>query len=287
MSDPAIDPTNDTPNHPANDTPNGSANDPATDTATDAVGGVLAGLAGALQFLTRIPITLPAPVPHARIVPWFPTVGALVGAVVGGVAWGLGQVAPMPVAGVVAIVVGMLVTGAFHEDGLADIADAFGGGWTPEQRLAILKDPRHGTYGVAALASSVAIRVTAVAVLAPTTALVALVAAHVLGRAAAVATMLTAPLASDTGLGAGTAREVQRLPAAIGITAGLALVLAITMATGAPALHVAWFALAAAVAALATTVLAVRKIGGINGDVLGAVEQVAECLVLVTATILA
>ncbi len=283
MSDPAIDPANNTPN----DSANGSANDPSTDTANAAVSGALPGLAGALQFLTRVPLTLPAPVPHARIVPWFPTVGALVGTVVGGVAWGLGQVAPMPVAAVVAIVVGMLVTGAFHEDGLADIADAFGGGWTPEQRLEILKDPRHGTYGVAALTSSIAIRVTAVAVLAPTTALIALVAAHTLGRAAAVATMLTAPLASDTGLGAGTAREVRRLPAAIGITAGVALVLAITMATGAPAVHVAWFALAAVVAALATAVLAVRKIGGINGDVLGAVEQVAECLVLVTATILA
>ena len=245
------------------------------------------GFAGAVQFLTRVPITLSGPVPHARIVPWFPAVGALVGLVVGGVAWGLGQVAPMPVAGVVAIVTGMLVTGAFHEDGLADIADAFGGGWTPEQRMEILKDPRHGTYGVAALTSSVAIRVVAVAVLEPATALVALVAAHTLGRTAAIATMLVAPLASDTGLGAGTAREVRTLPAGIGIAAGITIVLGVTMVLGGPGLDVAWFVLAAGAAAFATTVLAVRKIGGINGDALGAVEQVAECLVLVTATTLA
>ena len=110
----------------------------------------MTGLLGALQFLTRVPIRLPQPVPHERALPWFAVAGALIGAAVGAIAVGLGEVLPPAVAAALAVVAGLLITGAFHEDGLADVADAFGGGWTVDERLRILKDSRHGTYGVAA-----------------------------------------------------------------------------------------------------------------------------------------
>ena len=110
---------------------------------------------GAFQFLTRIPIRTGYAVPHHRIVVWFPWVGLVIGAAVGGVAAGLIELVPPVVAGACAVAIGLLITGAFHEDGLADVADAFGGGWTRDQRLEILKDSRHGTYGVAALATSI------------------------------------------------------------------------------------------------------------------------------------
>ena len=90
-----------------------------------------------------------------------------VGAAVGVVAAGLGDLVPGGVAAAVAVLVGVLVTGAFHEDGLADVADAFAGGWTRRAAPRILEDPRHGSYGVAALCGSIVLRVVSVASLAP------------------------------------------------------------------------------------------------------------------------
>src|SRR5215208_1067890 len=122
---------------------------------------------GALQFLTRIPIRhTDAPVTRAAMAPWFPVVGAVVGALVGGVAAGLQYWLAPFAAATVAVAAGMLVTGAFHEDGLADLADAVAGGSTRERRFEILEDSRLGTYGTAALASSVLVRAAALTALA-------------------------------------------------------------------------------------------------------------------------
>lgn len=242
----------------------------------------MSGFLGAVQFLTRVPLRLPAGVDHARIVPWFGVVGVLIGAVVGGTAAALSQLVPIAVAAACAVVVGLLITGAFHEDGLADIADAFGGGWTVERRLEILKDSRHGTYGVAALSSSIVLRVVcAASIVAPSAAVAAFVAAHGLGRVSAVAAMKTAPPATESGLGVSAASALRPAPTVVGLVAAVC---------GAAVVCGWWilpFAGAAIVGTTAVVVLAVRKIGGLAGDVLGAVEQVVECLVLVVATGLA
>jgi adenosylcobinamide-GDP ribazoletransferase len=242
----------------------------------------VSGLLGAIQFLTRVPVRTDGAVPHDRVVRWFPVVGLLIGAVVGGAAAGLAELVPLGVAAALAVAVGLLVTGAFHEDGLADVADAFGGGWTREQRFEILKDSRHGTYGVAALATSIIVRVVTAASIASSAGLVAgFVAAHVLGRTAAVAAIAVVPPASDSGLGADVARSMRRSSLWATVAVGVALA---TVVTG-------WWigplAVTAALAVAAVGGLAVRKIGGIAGDVLGAVEQVAECLVLVVVSGLA
>ena len=242
----------------------------------------LRGLLGALQFLTRLPIRLSAPVPHEHVLPWFPVAGAVIGLAVGGVGAATFDALGPTLAGGLAVVTGLLVTGAFHEDGLADVADAFGGGWTQEQRLEILKDSRHGTYGVAALTSSIVVRVAALAALTgPGVVLAAAVAAHVLGRVAAIGALVVFPTAIDSGLGAGSAGAARPVPLAVGATVGV----------GISVLAIGWWALpAVAGAALATAavgMLAVRKIGGTVGDVLGAVEQVAEGAVLVVVVALA
>jgi adenosylcobinamide-GDP ribazoletransferase len=240
------------------------------------------GLPAALQFLTRVPLRLSAAAPHHRVVPWFPVVGVLIGAAVGGVAAALTEVVPVSVAASCAIVVGLLLTGAFHEDGLADVADAFGGGWTVERRLEILKDSRHGTYGVAALCSSIVIRVVALAsIAAPAAMFASLVCAHALGRSAAVAAMSVGPAAGDSGLGVDAARSLRPVPVLAGLAGGIAV------STAAAGWWVGPFVIACAAAVVAVVALAVRKVGGLTGDVLGAVEQVAECLVLVVAAGLA
>jgi adenosylcobinamide-GDP ribazoletransferase len=239
-------------------------------------------LLAALQFLTRVPIRLRREPSLPAAAPWFPIAGAIIGIAVGGVAGGLWHWMPATVAATVAVVIGMLITGAFHEDGLADIADAFGGGWTVERRLEILKDPRHGTYGVAALVGSVALRITALGALpGPAVMFAGAVAAHTTGRAAAVGLMLVGPTARHDGLGADYTRLLRRRTAVLGIVAGLAITIAAIGWWAAPVVGIA------VVTAAAVLVLARRKIGGISGDVLGACEQVVECATLVTVAALA
>jgi adenosylcobinamide-GDP ribazoletransferase len=230
----------------------------------------------AAQFLTRVPIRLRREPSMIAAVPWFPVVGTVIGAVVGSLAAGLWFAVPPLVAAGAAVAVGLLITGAFHEDGLADIADAFGGGWTVERRLEILKDPRHGSYGVAAMCSSIVLRIVCVGSLpGPLAMFVGVTAAHTIGRAASVGLMGSAPIASPRGLGADYARGLGARRTAVGVASGL-LITALLCGWWVGPLAVAALAGAAAVAWLAR-----RKIGGVTGDVLGACEQVVECLALI------
>ncbi len=238
----------------------------------------MSGLVAALQFLTRVPLRLDEAVPPQRMVPWFPFAGVLIGALVGGVAWGAAELVPLPVAAAIAVVFGLLLTGAFHEDGLADMADAFGAGVTTDERWAILADPRHGTYGVAALTSSVVVRVVSVASIAsPPTMWAALICSHTLGRTWSVLTIAFGRPARSSGLGGGV---LAQRPGSGATASGVLLAVALaTLATGwwvAPAMVVAGLGTAA------TYALARSKLDGVSGDVLGAIEQVAECLTLIT-----
>jgi adenosylcobinamide-GDP ribazoletransferase len=238
------------------------------------------GLLGAAQFLTRIPIKLRHAPDLTACVPWFPFVGGLIGAAVGGVTVGLMAVVPTSVAAAVAVMAGVMITGAFHEDGLADTADAMGG-WTPERRREILKDSRHGSYGVAAMVGTILVRVLCVASLGPAVAFGGLVAAHSLGRGAAVAVMALAAPVPNEGLGADYTRGLSRWRAIAGIATAIAIA---TLAVG-------WWALpliaVVGAGALLVARIGVRAFGGVSGDILGAVEQVGECLVLIVVSGLA
>lgn len=261
----------------------------------------MAGLRIAVAFLTRVPVGR-AGDDVRRAVPWFPVAGALVGIAVGGAYAGLAALVPATVAAAVAVALGLLITGAFHEDGLADVADAFGGGWTLEDRLRILKDSRHGTYGVAAMCSSIGLRILALATLGPAAGFAGMVAAHAVARASAVATMVLAPLAKTDGLGATVAETTGAAEAGKAAVlrtgdatpprgvAGPRLVGA-AVGLGIGVLAIGWWMAVVAVLALtgtgAVVWLAVRKIGGVSGDVLGTVEQVVECLAVVAVSGLA
>jgi adenosylcobinamide-GDP ribazoletransferase len=244
------------------------------------VGWPAVGLLGAAQFLTRVPIRLRQAPDLAKCVPWFPVVGGLIGVAVGGAAAGLMELVPATVAASVAVMFGVLLTGAFHEDGLADTCDAMGG-WTPERRREILKDSRHGSYGVAAMVGTILVRVLCVATLGPAVAFAGLVAAHSLGRGAAVGVMGLARPAPVDGLGADYARGLSRGRAAVGVTASLIVTTAVVGWWVAP------LAVAATLGATAVAEIARRAFGGISGDILGAVEQVGECLILIVISGLA
>lgn len=234
----------------------------------------MSGLGEAVGLLTRIPVrTAGGATDLSRSVPWFPLVGAAVGAIVAGVYALAGLALAPPTAAVLAAVAGALVTGAFHEDGLADVADAFAGGWSREQRLDILDDPRLGTFGVLALVSSFLLRVGALAALDAGEALALVPAAHAVSRVGGVLLMRRIPPAAP-GLGASYAALLSRAQELRTVAAGIAI--------GAVLVGY-WVAAAFALccgAAAALGALARARIGGIGGDVLGATQQVAELAIL-------
>jgi len=205
-------------------------------------------------------------------------VGVLVGALTG-LAWFAlrrAGVPPSPAAWLV-LGFGLLLTGALHEDGLADVADGFGGGASRARKLDIMRDSRIGTYGVVALVVALALRATALSAIAdPAWGWRALVVAATLGRAAMCLPLLLIPPARPDGLGAALG-QAMRLSAVAGLILGTIPAFLLFAAHGA-ALAVA----GAASAGLGMAWLARRQIGGHSGDVFGATEMLAECAVLVT-----
>ena len=233
------------------------------------------GFLDAAAFLTRVPVgRRPDGPPPSAAVRWFPVVGGLVGLATAAVYWGGEWLAGPAVGAAVAVAVQVLITGAFHEDGLADTADA-AGGWSREERFRILDDPRHGTYGVLALVLAIAVRIAAVGALSTDAAWVVLPAVHALSRGAAVALMGLVPPASQHGLGASSVRVLDGRD----VGAGVALA-----AIAGAALLGTWVLPAVAVVAvvgLAMAAYARRTLGGIAGDLLGATQQLADMATLV------
>ncbi|SHJ44691.1 cobalamin-5'-phosphate synthase [Palleronia salina] len=233
-------------------------------------------IATALALLTRIPIR--ARFDRTAQASW---AWPLVGLPVALLAWALGMAAlatglPPTVAAGVVLAAQMVLTGAMHEDGLADCADGFWGGFDRDRRLAIMRDSQVGSYGVLALILSLGLRWAALVPLVdpgPWRAGAALLAVSLLSRAAMLGVAASLPHARDDGLSKTTGRPTPRA-ALVGIVLAVAITVA---ALGAPALApIAAATLAAALAAL----IARAKIGGQTGDVLGATQQLAELAAL-------
>lgn len=203
----------------------------------------------------------------------FPIVGAVLGSIGASVVWATMQIGLPPiVAAGLALTIMILCTGAMHEDGLADCADGFWGGWTREQRLEIMKDSQIGTYGVLALILITALRWIGYGALL-THGLAGIVAAAALSRGVLPGIMAALPHARADGLSRSVGRPERRI-------ALIALAIGFTIA----ALGLGWGALGAtALAIAAATVcaaLARNKIGGQTGDVLGASQQLSELAVI-------
>lgn len=230
------------------------------------------GLRQAVAFLTRVSMSEAGGVDRA--VPWFPFVGALIGLAVAGVYAVLYLWVPSLLGAVVAVGLGVLLTGALHEDGLADSFDALGSGASGDDAHRIMQDSRLGTYGTLALVFSSLWRIFAVASLTRPEALAGLVMAHTLGRTGAVSLMARAPAARAVGLGSSGIAAASGRGAWAAILSGLGLSLLVA----------GWWA-GPAVILVAFTVVALRKIGntrfgGVTGDTLGACEQLGELGVL-------
>ncbi|WP_028349649.1 adenosylcobinamide-GDP ribazoletransferase [Bradyrhizobium murdochi] len=200
----------------------------------------------------------------------------LVGSAVYGVAYAVGLTSGP--AAMLALASTVIVTGALHEDGLADAADGLGGGRTRERKLEIMRDSRIGTYGACALFISLILRWSALAAIAaPRSVMIALLLAHAAARAGMPTFMAFVPPARPDGL---SARAGQPTPQGAAIALGLgALILTLGFGPGKAILAVALLALIA----LMTARLAIKQIGGQTGDILGAFEQLGETAILLIA----
>jgi adenosylcobinamide-GDP ribazoletransferase len=242
------------------------------------LGRVPSDIAHALAFLTIVPL------PGALLrrggfggaVAWFPLVGVLVGALGGGIRVGLQPLLGPAAATVAAVAAVVIVTGALHQDGLADSADGLGVRGDRERRLAVMRDSAIGVFGALALLGWGLLFVTTLAAIDATQALRALIAAAALARAAALVHGAATPPARPEGLGAGFA--VGRPALAFGC---LVAAIAAIVAAG------PWRGLGAIATALAVALLSIawaqRAVGGRTGDTLGAtiaLTELAVCLVL-------
>ena len=239
----------------------------------------------AVSLCTRLPVGPSATLGAGDVAraSWaFPIAGALIGAIGAAVYWLADRAHIPPIsASVLALATSVLLTGAIHEDGLADTADGLGGGKTREKKLEIMRDSRIGTFGACALGLSLLLRWSALTALEDTRAVaIALIVAHAGARAVLPAFMrLVAParidgLSSDAG---------QPPPMSVAVALGLGII-ALSIGFGLGPMLTGMAALAAI--GLLLALLARRQIGGQTGDVLGALEQAAEAALLLLATTL-
>lgn len=242
----------------------------------------LSDITAALGLLSRLPANANAE--RGALVAWaFPVVGMIIGGLVAILGWillWLGLSASLT-AGLM-ITAQIAITGAMHEDGLADTVDGLWGGWDQERRLEIMKDSRIGTYGVLALGLSLILRWSALSALINAGMLFApLIAIGAISRVPMGVMMGLMPQAREAGLSASVGVvPVNTALIGVGIGAVLGLLLLGWSAFG--------VIIITGLASLGVAMIAQRKIGGQTGDILGASQQVAEICALITlATFLA
>lgn len=233
----------------------------------------------ALRFFTRLPA--PAWVGHSaeqlnHAARYFPLVGVFVGALGAGVTLAAAQLLPIAIAVLLGMAATLLATGAFHEDGLADSIDGFGGGWTREDVLSIMKDSRIGSYGAIGIGMVLLAKFEALSNLAGVspwlTFLMAVVAGHSVSRFASTTLIYALDYARDDASSKSKplATRMGRGELALAALFGLA-----------PCALLPWpkAGIALALVALTTWLAArqfFRRLGGYTGDCLGATQQLTE-----------
>ena len=237
--------------------------------------GQLASFCAAWIFLTRIPLPrMELSEDHfARAPAFYPLVGIMIG-VIGAAGYWVGHFIEGPVVGALfALGATLMATGAFHEDGLADLFDGLGA-QTKERMLEVMRDSRLGTFGAVALFVVLGLKVITLASFPPALALAVLPLAHGISRMSAVAVIATSSYSRSEGTAKPVAKGISRGALAIGLLTSIA---ALTLFGVFLSIELAIVALVGlALGHGATRLLFERKLGGYTGDCLGAVQQVSE-----------
>lgn len=232
----------------------------------------MSALISAFMLLTRLPVRGTPIQPAAKGVWAWPLVGLVVGGLAAFVLWAgtmLGLPAGLPA--VLALTTSIVITGALHEDGLADVADGFWGGHTPERRLEIMRDSRLGSYGALALGLSLIARFALLFAAAETQAWGAVIVAAIFSRAAMAWVLADRPARKD-GLGRSAG-----IPDRTNLwVASLAALIALLVHQGTAPLA----GFVAVLLVIGLVLLARRKIGGQTGDVCGTAQQISEIAIL-------
>jgi len=206
----------------------------------------------------------------------FPITGFAIG-IVPAIIWYVASLYLLPlIAAGLAIGIGLMITGALHEDGLADCADGFGGGSDSSKTLDIMRDSTIGTYGGAALIMSIGLRWVALASLGPVTGVLALLIAHSGSRSVMPIAMEFSQYARSKGLGQLASGDLPDLHFPITLVIAFALAFLLGFWPGVVALTVAMLF------AWGFLKYAEHHIGGYTGDVFGAMQQIAEIAILIT-----
>ncbi|WP_035055700.1 adenosylcobinamide-GDP ribazoletransferase [Andreprevotia chitinilytica] len=245
--------------------------------------GWLRSLLVALAYFTRIPI--PAWVGYQaddleRAAKYFPLIGLIVGALAAGVWLAASQVFPLRVALVLSLIASVCVTGAFHEDGLADAVDGFGGGYTRDKVLEIMHDSRIGSFGAIALILAFLLKLETLAALPRGLIAAAMITAHTASRFIAVSLLATLDYVRPAGKAKPVATRLGGVDLLVAAVFGLAPLLAFGIV----------FNWQASVAVLGILILLrvliarylVHRIGGYTGDTLGMAQQLAELAIYLT-----
>lgn len=235
----------------------------------------------AVQFFTRLPI--PSWVGYepdwvrasAR---YFPLIGIVVGGVTATIFVGAARGLPLPLAVLLSTIGGILLTGALHEDGFADVCDGFGGGNTPIKIIEIMRDPRIGAFGAIGIGLLLALKIIALASMSVPIAALALLLAHPLSRLAATILIWRMKYAAPEGK-ASLAAQSMTLTGFIIACVPVLILLMLVFFFHAIAMRTVVIAV---VAMLISTTWLARKfqqsLGGYTGDCLGAVQQVSEAV---------
>jgi len=237
------------------------------------------------MFYTRIPC--PKWVDHSeeylnRATKYFPLIGWVVGGLTAGVFYSAQYILPVPVSLILSIISGILLTGAFHEDGFADACDGFGGGWTKENILEIMKDSRIGTYGTVGLVLILLLKFFLLNSVEVSVLPLILIAAHSLSRFAAATFIFTHEYAREDAKSK-VKPVAKKIPVGNLIIAGLFGIAPILLLnnylyffTLVPVFIVKWY----------LGRYFVKWIGGYTGDCLGATQQITEITIYLSFLIL-
>jgi adenosylcobinamide-GDP ribazoletransferase len=237
----------------------------------------------AIQFLTRLPVPKSLQASEETLgqaAKFFPLVGVVVGAGAALIFWLLRDLLPHSAAALGAIIFTAFITNGFHEDGLADAFDGFGGGWTKDKALEIMRDSRLGTYGVMALIFLILGKYSFLSNLAPGQVWRWLIVAHTASRWTVLPLCAWLPYARAEGQGKLVAKQIGRAEIFIGSATLFGAVTLVSWRAAGAAL------LVTGLASLLSGLYFRARLSGLTGDCLGATNQLTEVALYLTAVIL-
>jgi len=247
----------------------------------------------ALSFFTRIPVNLPEVVKPEMLHQasrYFALIGLFIGSITAFILLILSILLPISLAILISMAIGLLLTGAFHEDGWADVWDGFGGGWTVEQKLNIMKDSRLGTYGAAGLFFILMIKYQSLVLLASykensvLALCLALVLAHTLSRVVSTSLIFSMCYVSED-----AQSKVKPLAQHLSLNGLLILLItgAVVLFALLPVLHCFVMIVCLWMIRILLMLWFNRQLGGFTGDCLGAAQQILEVAVYIILLVLA